>query len=83
MMGELVKCPCCDGGCVVCYGTGLVKRSNMERARQNDAWPESALLRLYRMITMPQSCAMCGKRTRCASGFCSHACAKEYEVPVE
>ena len=46
---EMVECPCCSrGGCVVCHGTGMVKRANLERARaaDDDGWSEESLRRL-------------------------------------
>lgn len=51
MVPAMVVCPCCAGdGCVVCHQTGAVKRSNLDRAQEDSTWPESALLRLYRMV---------------------------------
>ena len=50
LVPEMVKCPCCEGGCVVCHDTGLVKRANLERAQEDSVWPESALQRLYRLV---------------------------------
>ena len=47
-MSEMVECPCCArGGCVVCHGTGLVKKSNLDRAREQDTdWSDASLRRL-------------------------------------
>jgi hypothetical protein len=43
-VAEMVECPM--GRCVVCGQTGLVKRVNLERARENDEWSMAALRRL-------------------------------------
>jgi hypothetical protein len=48
-MTEMVECPCCSrGGCVVCHGSGLVKKANLDRAREDsdDGWSDAALRRL-------------------------------------
>jgi hypothetical protein len=54
IVDRLVECPLCKGdGCVVCYGTGVVKQRNLDRARENSGWSEAALLRLWYMVTTP------------------------------
>lgn len=56
---RLVECPLCKGdGCVVCYGSGVVKQRNLDRAREDDG----ALLRLWELIAAPVRCRR--ERTR-------------------
>ena len=43
-VSEMVECPM--GRCVVCGQTGLVKKANLDRARESDEWSEAALRRL-------------------------------------
>ena len=48
---EMVECPCCArGGCVVCHGSGVVKKLNLDRAREAESvehgWSDAALRRL-------------------------------------
>jgi hypothetical protein len=48
MTSEMVECPCCArGGCVVCHNTGLVKKINLDRAREDSTdWADASLRRL-------------------------------------
>ena len=47
-MSEMVECPA--GRCVICGQTGLVKKANLDRAREDDAWSDAAALR--RLISL-------------------------------
>lgn len=42
-MHEMVECPM--GRCVICGQTGLVKKANLDRAREDDPWSDAALRR--------------------------------------
>jgi hypothetical protein len=54
---EMVECPMCKGagGCPICTD-GFVKKSNLDRARENSRWSDDALTRLWGMVAGPMRC---------------------------
>jgi hypothetical protein len=40
----------------------MVKKTNLERARENSRWPDDALMRLWAMVVSPMRCRR--ERTR-------------------